>query len=106
MVTEFEEHALDEEKHMMLIAERINQLGGEPDFNPSTLLARSPTEYKSGNNLVELIKENLISERIAIMMYRELINWFGANDPTTRRLLEDILKEEEEHANDLADLLE
>lgn len=102
---EFEEHAIDEERHMMLIAERINQIGGEPDFNPSTVATRSATEYKSGKNLIDLIKENLIAERIVIMMYRELINWFGTKDPTTRRLLEDILKDEEEHANDLADLL-
>lgn len=106
VVKEFEEHAMDEERHMMLIAERINQLGGEPDFNPSTITSRAATEYKSGKNLTDLIKENLIAERIAIMMYRELINWFGAQDPTTRRLLEDILKEEEDHANDLADLIE
>lgn len=102
---EFEEHALEEERHMLMIAERINQLGGNPDFNPATIMQRTATEYGSGTTLVEMIKEDLIAERVAIMVYRQMIEWFGAADPTTRRMLEEILADEEEHANDLADLL-
>lgn len=106
VAAEFKEHAENEQKHMMMIAERINQLGGNPDFNPGTVLPRTATEYGTGKNLLEMIKEDLVAERIVIMIYRELIKWFGAGDPTTRRMLEEILKDEEEHANDLADLLE
>jgi bacterioferritin len=106
VVAEFAEHAVDEERHMMMIAERINQLGGNPDFNPATVGQRTATEYGSGDNLLQLVKEDLIAERIAIMVYRELIQWFGVSDPTTRRMLEDILKDEEDHADDLSDLLQ
>jgi bacterioferritin len=105
VAAEFAEHADDEQRHMMMIAERINQLGGNPDFNPGTVLQRTATEYGKGTDLEKLIEEDLIAERIAIMVYRELINWFGAGDPTTRRMLEDILKDEEDHADDLADIL-
>lgn len=105
VAAEFAEHAGDEERHMMMIAERIDQLGGNPDFNPGTVMQRTATEYGTGDGLLELVKEDLIAERIAIMTYRELINWFGSHDPTTRRMLEDILKDEEDHANDLSDLL-
>ncbi|MGC1183036.1 ferritin-like domain-containing protein [Legionella sp.] len=105
VVAEFAEHAADEERHMMMIAERINQLGGNPDFNPNTVHARTATDYGTGTDLLKLIKDDLIAERIAIMVYRELIQWFGASDPTTRRMLEDILKDEEDHADDLSDLL-
>lgn len=105
VVAEFAEHAADEERHMMMIAERISQLGGNPDFNPGTVLARTATEYGEGTDILRLIKDDLVAERIAIMVYRELIQWFGASDPTTRRMLEDILKDEEEHADDLSDLL-
>lgn len=105
VAAEFEEHALEEEKHMLMIAERISQLGGDPDFNPATITLRSATEFGSGKNLQELIKEDLIAERIAIMVYRKMIAWFGEADPTTRRMLEVILEDEEEHADDLADLL-
>lgn len=105
VAAEFEEHADDEEKHMLMIAERINQLGGNPDFNPGTIQNRTATEYGSGTSLEELIKEDLIAERIAIMVYRKMIAWFGNGDPTTRRMLEEILKDEEDHADDLADLL-
>jgi bacterioferritin len=105
VAAEFLEHALDEERHMMMIAERINQLGGDPDFNPSTVQQRTTTEYGSGRDLLKLIEEDLIAERIAIMVYRKLIDWFGEKDPTTRRMLEDILKDEEDHADDLSDLL-
>ncbi len=102
---EFEEHAMDEERHMMMLAERINQLGGDPDFNPATVNKRTATEYSNGRQLLQLIEENLVAERIAIMVYRKLIEWFGNADPTTRRMLEEILQDEEEHADDLSDLL-
>lgn len=105
VAAEFQEHAADEERHMMMIAERINQLGGNPDFNPATVSQRTATEYGEGRDLFKLIEENLIAERIAIMVYRQLIEWFGSNDPTTRRMLEEILKDEEDHADDLSDLL-
>jgi len=105
VAAEFEEHAMDEERHMMMIAERINQLGGNPDFNPATVAQRTATEYGTSGDLVTLIEENLIAERVAIMVYRKLIEWFGTNDPTTRRMLEEILKDEEEHADDLSDLI-
>lgn len=105
VAAEFKEHADDEQRHMMMIAERINQLGGNPDFNPGTVAQRTATEYGTGKDLLELVKEDLIAERIAIMVYRELIAWFGTSDPTTRRMLEDILKDEEDHADDLADLI-
>jgi len=102
---EFKEHAEEEQKHMLMIAERINQLGGNPDFNPGTIMSRTATEYGKGTSLEAMIKEDLIAERIAIMVYRKMIEWFGTGDPTTRRMLEEILKDEEDHANDLADLL-
>jgi bacterioferritin len=105
VAAEFKEHAEDEQRHMLMIAERINQLGGNPDFNPATINQRTATEYGTGTDLVKLIEEDLIAERIAIMVYRELIEWFGAGDPTTRRMLEDILKDEEDHADDLSELL-
>jgi bacterioferritin len=105
VAAEFKEHAEDEERHMLMIAERINQLGGNPDFNPATINARTATEYGTGSTLPEMIKEDLIAERIAISVYRNLIEWFGTGDPTTRRMLEDILKDEEDHADELADLL-
>lgn len=105
VVAEFAEHADDEQRHMMMIAERINQLGGNPDFNPGTVLARTATQYGKGTDLMKLVKDDLVAERIAIMVYRELIQWFGTSDPTTRRMLEDILKDEEDHADDLSDLL-
>lgn len=105
VAAEFDEHALDEERHMMMIAERINQLGGNPDFNPATVANRTATEYGTGTDILKLIEEDLIAERIAIMVYRKMIDWFGSHDPTTRRMLEEILQDEEEHADDLSDLL-
>jgi len=102
---EFTMHAHDEQEHMMLVAERINQLGGKPDFNPEGLASRSASEYGNATELVEMIKENLIAERIAVEHYRELIRYFGEKDPTTRVMLESILSKEEEHANDMHDLL-
>ncbi|MES2216980.1 MAG: ferritin-like domain-containing protein [Pseudomonadota bacterium] len=105
VAAEFKEHAEEEEKHMLMIAERINQLGGNPDFNPATILARSATDYGKGESLVDMIKEDLIAERIVISVYRKMIEWFGNDDPTTRRMLEQILEDEEDHADELADLL-
>jgi bacterioferritin len=103
---EFEQHADEEREHMGLIAERINQLGGTPNFDPKGLATRSASEYGASElNLVEMLKENLIAERIAIDHYRELIRYFGEKDPTTRVMLEGILATEEEHANDMHDLL-
>jgi bacterioferritin len=105
VAAEFKEHGDDEQRHMMMVAERINQLGGNPDFNPGTVLERTATEYGTGTDLLKLIEEDLVAERIAIMTYRELINWFGADDPTTRCMLEAILKDEEDHADDLSELI-
>jgi bacterioferritin len=102
---EFDEHAKEEQEHMRKVAERINQLGGEPNFNPEGLASRAASQYVVGANLVEMIKENLIAERIACEHYRELIRYFGDNDITTRVMLEGILVNEEEHANDMHDLL-
>ena len=102
---EFAQHAKEEQDHMNAVAERINQLGGRPNFNPEGLAMRSASQYVEGENLVDMIKENLIAERIAIDHYRELIRYFGDNDPGTRVMLEGILVVEEEHANDMHDLL-
>ena len=102
---EFQEHANEEMEHVHLVAERINQLGGNPNFNPEGILTRSASQYSQGGNLVEMIKENLVAERIAVDHYRELIRYFGNNDPGTRNMIEDILRVEEEHANDMHDLL-
>src|ERR1700685_860456 len=102
---EFEQHAKEEQGHMMKVAERINQLGGTPNFNPEGLLSRSASQYAEGGNLVGMIKENYIAERIAVDHYRELIRYFGDNDPATRVMLESILAVEEEHASDMLDLL-
>ena len=105
VAAEFTEHADDEQRHMLMIAERIDQLGGDPDFNPATILQRASTEYGTGGALNEMIKQDLVAERIAVEIYRKLIAWFGEKDSTTRRMLESILEDEEEHASDLADLL-
>ncbi len=102
---EFAQHAKEEQEHMSAVAERINQLGGRPDFNPVGLASRAASEYGVGQNLIDMIKENLIAERIAIDHYRELIRFFGEDDPGTRVMLEGILVVEEEHANDMHDLL-
>ncbi|HZK99469.1 MAG TPA: ferritin-like domain-containing protein [Caulobacteraceae bacterium] len=102
---EFAEHAKEEQEHMMAVAERITQLGGEPDFNPEGLASRSASEYSTGPSLVDMIKENLIAERIAVEHYQELVRFFGDDDPTTKRMLEWILSVEEEHADDMHDLL-
>ena len=103
---EFAEHATEEQEHADRIAERIVQLGGEPDLNPETLTARSHAEYKPGQDLRDMVKEDLIAERIAIDSYREMINFIGDRDTTTKRILEHVLAQEEEHADDMADLLD
>jgi bacterioferritin len=103
---EFMKHAREEQEHADRIAERIRQLGGAPDFNPEGLLMRSHAQYAEGNSLIDMIKEDLIAERIAIESYMEMIRYFGENDPTSRRLMEDVLEQEEEHADDMATLLE
>jgi bacterioferritin len=102
---EFDEHAKEEQEHARKVAERINQLGGKPNFNPEGLASRSASQYVEAGNLVEMIKENLIAERIACEHYRELIRYFGDKDSTTRVMMEGILVNEEEHANDMHDLL-
>jgi len=102
----FLQHAAEEQQHADLIAARINQLGGAPDFNPDTLTARSHAEYTTSTELADLITENLVAERIAIESYTEIIGWLGNADPTSRRMFEQILATEEEHAVDLLDFLE
>jgi bacterioferritin len=102
---EFDEHAREEHRHSRQVAERINQLGGQPDYNPKGLELRSASQFGEAENLIEMIKENLIAERIAVDHYRELIRYFGDKDPGTRKMLEEILVKEEEHANDMHDLL-
>jgi len=102
---EFLEHASEEQEHMSRVAERINQLGGKPNFSPEGLATRSASEYGKAEDLIEMIKENLIAERIACEHYRDLVRYFGDDDPTTRVMLESILSKEEEHANDMHDLL-
>ena len=102
---EFAEHAREEQEHAMQVAERINQLGGAPDFNPSTLTGRAAAEYQTSDDLVTMIRENLIAERIAVEHYRELVRYFGDNDPASRTMIEGILAKEEEHASDMLDLL-
>jgi bacterioferritin len=102
---EFKEHADAEREHADMLAERIQQLGGKPDFNPKGLLERSVSQYVEGETLADMIREDLIAERVVIEVYQEMIRYFGDKDPTTRVILEQLLKDEEEHASDLADLL-
>ena len=106
VAAEFLEHAAEEQEHADRIAERITQLEGVPNLSPEGLLTRSHSEYVEGEDLVDMIKENLVAERIAIDSYREIINYIGNDDTTTRRMLEDILAMEEEHAEDMSTLLE
>ena len=102
---EFLQHANEEQVHADRVAQRIVQLQGQPDFNPATLVDRSHAEYVEGFDLVDMIKEDLIAERVAIASYQEIIRWLDETDPTTRRLIEDILVAEEEHADDLVRFL-
>ena len=106
VAAEFLQHANEEQGHADLIAQRIVQLKGEPNFSPDGLLTRSHAEYVEGDSLLDMIKEDLVAERIAIDSYREMITYFGNDDPTSRRMLEGILAMEEEHADDLVSLLE
>src|SRR5262245_28266328 len=106
VAAEFLQHATEEQEHADRIAERITQLGGEPDLNPDTLTTRSHSEYVAGEGLIQMIQEDLVAERIAIESYTEMIRYLGDDDPSTRRMLEDILAKEEDHANDLQTLLE
>lgn len=103
---EFAEHAAEEQQHADAIAQRIIQLGGDPDFNPEGLASRSHSEYVAGEGLVDMLKENLVAERIAIESYAEIVRYLGEDDPTSRRLMEEILAKEEQHADELRTLLE
>ena len=102
---EFREHAREEQQHAERIAERIKQLGGKPMMNPAMLADLSHSEYREGNTLADMIREDLIAERIAVESYREMIRYFGDRDPTTRMIMVEILAKEEEHADELTDLL-
>jgi bacterioferritin len=107
VAAEFTEHAEEERQHAMRVAERISQLGGAPDFDPGTVAERAHTTYETfaDEDLEGMLRENLAGERIVIATYQEIIRWLANDDPTTRRLIEDILAEEEEHADDILDLL-
>ena len=105
VAAEFLQHSNDEQGHADQIAQRIVQLGGEPNFNPEGLLTRSHAEYVEGDTLTDMIKEDLVAERIAIDSYRDIVQYLGNDDPTSRRLMETILAVEEEHADDLVSLL-
>jgi bacterioferritin len=107
VAAEFHEHANEEREHAERAAERISQLGGDPDFDPATLAERAHTTYATfaDEDLEGMLKENLVAERVVIESYQEIIRWLGDGDVTTRRLMEDILAEEEEHADDILDLL-
>ena len=102
---EFQEHADSEREHMLMAANRIDQLGGVPNLDPAGLASRAATEYGKGGNLVQMLKDNLVAERLVIEHYQELIRHFGDDDPTTRIMLEHILADEEDHASDMHDLL-
>ena len=106
VAAEFLEHANEEQAHADLLAQRITQLGGKPNFDPEGLATRSHAEYVEGDSLVQMIEEDLVAERIAIDTYREIAQFVGHDDPTTRRVIEQILASEEEHAEDLSTMLE
>ncbi|WP_307800156.1 ferritin-like domain-containing protein [Actinomadura nitritigenes] len=106
VAAEFLEHAQEEQQHADKLADRIVQLGGEPDFDPDTLTTRSHAGYDAGTGLIDMIREDLVAERVAVASYTEIIQWLGDRDPTTRRVFEDLLAQEEEHADDLRGLLE
>jgi bacterioferritin len=103
--SEFKEHAAEEQEHAERIAERIKQLGGKPEMNPAILTEHSHSEYREGTSLADMIREDLIAERIAIETYREIVRFFGDRDSTSRIMMEEILSKEEEHADEMADLL-
>ena len=106
VAAEFAEHSKEEQEHADRIAERITQLDGKPNLNPEGILSRSHAQYVEGSSLVEMIEEDLVAERIAIDSYREIVQYIGQDDPTTRRMMEEILAKEEEHAEDLKTMLE
>ncbi|MGH2794310.1 MAG: ferritin-like domain-containing protein [Actinomycetota bacterium] len=103
---EFLQHANEEQQHADMVAARIVQLGGEPDFSPQTLTTRSHSEYDASTDLLAMVREDLVAERVAIASYQEIIRWLGNDDPTTRRVIENILSVEEEHAEDLLSILQ
>jgi bacterioferritin len=105
VAAEFLEHALEEEQHADQVARRITQLGGNPNFRPEGLHLRSHAEYAEGGTLLDMVREDLVAERIAIETYTEIVRWLGDDDPTTRRMMEEILAKEEEHADELANVL-
>lgn len=106
VAAEFLEHAEEEQQHADWVSVRISQLGGTPNWSPEGLASRAHAQYSEGETLVDMIKEDLIAERIAVETYSEMVRWLGDDDPTTRRIIEDILKDEEEHADDLVGMLE
>jgi bacterioferritin len=106
VAAEFREHIDEEQEHADKLAARIVQLGGEPDFNPDTLTSRSHSQYDDSRGLIDMIKEDLVAERIAVAAYTEIIQWLGDKDITTRRVFEELLAKEEEHADDMQSLLE
>ena len=106
VAAEFLEHANEEQAHADQFAERIVQLGGEPNFDPEGLASRSHAEYVEGESLIDMIREDLVAERIAIESYRDIIRYLGEGDPTTRKLFEGVLAVEEEHADDMLSLIE
>jgi bacterioferritin len=103
---EFKQHADEEQGHADLVAERIVQLGGDPDFSPQGLASRSHSEYDESSDLLAMVREDLVAERVAIESYQEIVRWLGNDDPTTRRVIEEILAVEEEHAEDLVSILQ
>jgi bacterioferritin len=103
---EFKQHADEEQGHADKVAERIVQLGGDPDFSPQGLAMRSHSEYDDSSDLLAMVREDLVAERVAIESYQEIVRWIGNDDPTTRRVIEEILAVEEEHAEDLASILQ
>lgn len=106
VAAEFLEHATEEQSHADLAAERITQLGGEPNFNPEGMTSRSHSEYAEGKTLLDMVREDLVAERIAVESYNEIIRYLGNDDPTTRRMLEKIMAKEEEHADDMKKILD
>ncbi|HEY2474990.1 MAG TPA: ferritin-like domain-containing protein [Candidatus Cybelea sp.] len=101
----FKEHWLDEEKHLEMIADRIKQLGGVPNLDPNGISTRAFSSFQSGHTLADLLREDLLAERVVIKIYGDMVNFFGAADPVSRRMFEEILKDEEDHADEIADLL-
>jgi bacterioferritin len=106
VAAEFKQHAEEEQQHADLVAHRIVQLGGEPNMDPKTLATRSHAPYTTSSNIRELLQENLVAERVAVATYSEIVRWLSDRDPTTRRMMETLLEKEEEHADELASLLE